>query len=307
MPPRWTVLLPTHNSAATLGLAIDSVLAQSDTDFELLIVGDGVGDDTRAVVAEHSDPRLRFIDAEKAPGFGYQTRRIVLETATGELVAFVSDDDLIGPDHLSLLGAQLAQHDLAYSRPMWCVPSGEIVPLSVDLTDPTIAALFEQKNFVPSTFWALRRTALERAGGWPVHVEAGGDWHLWRAVLALPQSTVGYVPAPTALHFRAARRSSDHEAVAAILALPDRQRWWPPAAVLETGTQQAAHDAAQHGGWWQRLAAAVTAIEHHLAFTFIDARVHPVEPPEVEIARQQVRDLYEGSRSWRLTRFLRRR
>jgi hypothetical protein len=161
---------------------------------------------------------------------------------------------------------------------------------------------FERLNYIPAVFVAVRRLALEEAGGWPVSVPSAADWTLWKAILALPGARAGYDSTPTALHFRAQRRDSDHPVVEAILALPDREQWWPEAARLSelASTQQGAAVALNVDSWWAELAQAATRIEHHVAASvsmagaLLDEAVHE--------ARADERRKIQSSTSWRITR-----
>ena len=301
---RWSVLLPTHDSPQSLGFAIDAVLAQSETDFELIMVGDGVTDETRGIIADRADARITFHDLPKADGFGYAHRRAVLERARGDYIAFASDDDLVAPHHLAVLGALLDQgNQLAYSRPIWCVPSGHLVPLSFDLADPWVRDRFGYQNFIPSVFVAVSRTALVDAGGWPVDVAAAADWTLWRRILGLPNARVGYDSSATAVHFRARRRNSDHPAVDAILALPERESWWPSEARLSGDPLQGANLDRE---WWSALTHAAQRVEHHVALVAVLGGITgELQETAVNDARAEERRTFESSTSWKVTRPLR--
>ena len=133
MSPRFTVLMPTHYRPDVIGFAIQSVLNQTETDFELFIVGDGAWPETSAVVHRFTDSRIRWFDLPKAPGYGYANRNIALRESRGELIAFAADDNLMFPDHLALHGAVLEDPSIrwAYSRALWVSSDGVTAP---DLT-----------------------------------------------------------------------------------------------------------------------------------------------------------------------------
>lgn len=208
MPPRYSVLLPTHNRRDVVGYAISSVLNQTEADFELLVVGDGCTDGTADVVASFRDPRIRWFDLPKAPHFGYANRNIALREARGELVGFMAHDDLLFPDHLELLGAALADDslELAYSRPLWIADDGRIVPFAIDLRVPDQLEIFlTHHNSIPASCVAYRRSCHKRIGYWPEdNVGGGGDWALWQRIIGPSRgANLAYVPSATALHFRA--------------------------------------------------------------------------------------------------------
>lgn len=98
--PRVSVCIPTYRGAGTIGAAIDSVLAQSFADFELVVVDDGSPDGTGALVAARNDRRLRLIRNARNLGPQGSWNRC-LELARGEFVKLLPHDDLLHPDCLA--------------------------------------------------------------------------------------------------------------------------------------------------------------------------------------------------------------
>ncbi len=97
--PKVSVLLTTYNGARHIGETIQSILDQSFTDFELVVVDDGSSDDTCAIVAGFNDPRLRLSRAPVnlgvvgARNFGFRQLR-------GRYIATIDHDDLWRPARL---------------------------------------------------------------------------------------------------------------------------------------------------------------------------------------------------------------
>lgn len=89
-----SVVIPTHNRADLLPRAINSVLKQTYTNIEVIIVSDGSTDNTRDVVDSFikNDDRVKFIEYTPSKG-GNVARNKGIEASTGEYIAFLDDDD----------------------------------------------------------------------------------------------------------------------------------------------------------------------------------------------------------------------
>ena len=97
--PLVSAAIITHNRAHYLEDAIASVLDQSFGDLELIVVDDGSTDDTRAVVAQHRDPRIRYVRQEHSGKA--LARNAAVTLARGEFLAFCDSDDVWYPHRLA--------------------------------------------------------------------------------------------------------------------------------------------------------------------------------------------------------------
>ena len=105
--PRVTVFMPVYNRAHTLREAVDSVLAQTYDDFELLLIDDGSSDGSVEIAASYADPRVRLIVHDRNQGIP-RTRNHGLAEARGELLAILDSDDAA---HRTRLDHQVAYLD----------------------------------------------------------------------------------------------------------------------------------------------------------------------------------------------------
>ena len=107
--PRVTVFIPAFNREAHIGAAIRSVLAQTLTDFELLVIDDGSTDATAERVREFDDPRIVLVQHGSNEGIP-RTRNHALERARGTYLANLDSDDLCHPRRLERQVAFLDRH-----------------------------------------------------------------------------------------------------------------------------------------------------------------------------------------------------
>jgi glycosyltransferase involved in cell wall biosynthesis len=97
--PSLSIILPTFNRVRFLGPTIDSVVAQTHTDWEMIIADDGSGAETREYLQRISDPRVRILWLSHC-GNPARVRNAAIETATGSHLAFLDSDDLWAPVEL---------------------------------------------------------------------------------------------------------------------------------------------------------------------------------------------------------------
>lgn len=178
-----TILVPTHNHAETLPIAVRSALRQTTEDLEVIIIGDGVTDDVRTAALElvAADPRVRFLDYPKGPHHGEIYRHEAIQQARSDAILYLCDDDVFLPDHVSDMVALLDRAHLVQSRNGYFDAQGALHLYPTDLADPEAVAwhlLEPRRNMVSLTGTAHSRTyylALDShwettpAGQWPDH------------------------------------------------------------------------------------------------------------------------------------------
>jgi glycosyltransferase involved in cell wall biosynthesis len=231
-----TVLLPTHDHASTLPFALESVQRQSVEDLEILVVGDGVGDDTREVVAKRSaeDDRIRFLDRPKGERNGERHRHQALSAARGRLVCYACDDDLWLPWHVETLRSALGDADFAHTLPLVFDAEGRAGAMLFDATHPGNRACMERHRIgfglasAGHTLEAYRRLP----HGWrPAPLQVASDLYMWRQFMdagmrirSLFRPTVLSFGAPYRRGWSAARRAGELADWTHLLRAPDAEQ-----------------------------------------------------------------------------------
>lgn len=164
--PAFAVVIPAYNQADFLADAIQSVLSQSHTDFELIVVNDGSTDATGEIVARFDDPRLRTITQ---PNRGLPAaRNRGYRESTAPLLAFLDADDLFHPDKLAAHVAFFAARPeigASYNARYEIAQDGAILSLWRPPLTATTADFALGFPFAPSDM-TVRRDWLDRVGGY---------------------------------------------------------------------------------------------------------------------------------------------
>jgi glycosyltransferase involved in cell wall biosynthesis len=161
--PLFSVVIPVHNDPGHYPEAIESVLSQTFTDFELLVVDDG--SDSPVVVP--GDKRIKLL-RNSAPAGPAAARNRGIDAATGEHIAFLDSDDLFLPQRLEHIATTVDHADLVVIG-----ESGSETPQPLDLdrvlrrTTPHLGSL------------SIRRACLERIGAFNEDYLACQDVELW--------------------------------------------------------------------------------------------------------------------------------
>ena len=173
-----SIVLPAFNRAGSIRMAVESVLQQSFSDFELLVVDDGSTDGTMAQLAEITDPRVQLLANPRNIGAS-AARNTGIRAARGDWVAFQDSDDEWLPQKLAKQMERLAAEPgkaIACYCGMAIVGAPENIPGSRTtiryIPDQTIATvegnLLEQllaRSFISTQTLVVRRTALLEIGG----------------------------------------------------------------------------------------------------------------------------------------------
>jgi glycosyltransferase involved in cell wall biosynthesis len=214
--PRTSVIITSFNYTEYLPAAIASVLAQTDRDFELLIVDDGSTDGSLAVARSYSDPRVRVL-VEPHRGLG-PTRNVGMQAARGRYIAFLDADDIWMPGKLAAQCAVLdrrADIGLVYTRFGVIDASGRMQSRRSYLAPKPSGAILRdllEGNVIgtPSTI-CVRREIVEDGNLWfdetRTHLE---DWHFYLRVAI--HTLVHHLPRTLAYHRQHSKNMGGHVA-----------------------------------------------------------------------------------------------
>ncbi len=199
--PRVSVIIPTYNRRDLVQLTIDSALAQTFTDSEIIVVDDGSTDNTGEMLRARYDSQIRY---------EYQTnqgesaaRNRALQLAQGEYIALLDSDDLWFPDKIEKEVRRLdaePQAGLVFCEAWLIDAAGERLadrPEGQGVTPDDLS--LEKMVFVnqiggPSTT-LIRRSTLDAVGGFDSEIRFGEDWDVWLQMLVRCYH-VAYLPEP---------------------------------------------------------------------------------------------------------------
>jgi len=180
--PMITVLMPAYNAEKYIGEAIDSVLKQSFTDFELLIINDGSTDDTKKVVGSFNDDRIVLV--EQVHGGVSNALNNGLAKAKGKYIARFDSDDICLPHRLEKQFGFLEtnpEYVIVGTDAEYMLENGDHL---FDFTcightnDELVDKLYFYCPFIHSSVM-YRKDAVLKAGGYSLFAHNFEDYLLW--------------------------------------------------------------------------------------------------------------------------------
>jgi glycosyltransferase involved in cell wall biosynthesis len=243
--PRISVVIPAYNAAATLGRAIESVLAQSWPAHEIVVVDDGSSDDTAAVAEAFGKP-VRYIHQDNAGPSAARNRGV--KEASGDWIAFLDADDWYTAERLAAHAGMIAdgvEGDFLVAAYDYVEPDGRTISSSIEDTklgkellkrcDADGRAFLEKddigrfaaQQFSDTRGLTLPRETFLRLGGFPLDLRICEDVAFMLRLCAA-STRVGVVCHPLAAYvvhdaglIRSDRLRAQTETVRALLTLAD--------------------------------------------------------------------------------------
>lgn len=183
MNPTVSVIIPTYNRAQLIAMAIDSVLAQTYKDLEIIVVDDSSTDNTEELVKGFikRDNRIKYIKHDINKG-GAEARNTGIKNARGDYVAFLDSDDMWVSEKLERQINIFEENDdiaLVYSNFIRVNDAGEHIGLGIKPKTIISGFIFREillrKVYVPLQTWIVRKDCFEEVGGFDTEFRTSHD------------------------------------------------------------------------------------------------------------------------------------
>ena len=176
-----SVIMPTYNRASVISRAIKSVLSQTYSDFELIIVDDGSTDDTKSVVSLFDDSRILYHYYSDNQGANH-ARNVGLKHSRGDIIAFLDSDNEWDFGYLKLQETILKSedYDVAFCKYVRSYDGREsrVVPDidSNNLELEEISKRMVQGNIMDTNVTCIKREIYLKCGGFDERLKRFQDW-----------------------------------------------------------------------------------------------------------------------------------
>ncbi|NER34463.1 MAG: glycosyltransferase [Oscillatoria sp. SIO1A7] len=199
--PLISIIMPAYNGEKTIRETVESVISQSQPDWELIAIDDGSQDSTVEILSSIGDPRVKVFSYFNSGPSTSRNRGIA--RARGDYISFIDADDLWTPDKLESQLQALQKHPqaaLAYSWINFIDESsqfarrGSYVALNGNVYANLLIVNFLESGSNP----LIRREALTEVGGFDESLTHGEDWDLWLRLAASYDFVA--VPSPQVLY-----------------------------------------------------------------------------------------------------------
>ena len=195
MKPRVSVLMPAYNAGKYIDESIQSVLAQTFQDWELLIVNDGSTDDTVLRVESYDDPRIRLLNNPENLRL-IKTLNRGLDHAQGELIARLDSDDNATPRRLELQvkalddhpnWAMVGAHSNVINSEGGLLKPGKECHLPSSVNGVRFSCML--RNSFRHSAVTFRKQVVMDLGGYPSDMQDVEDYALWSMVIEKHDAT----------------------------------------------------------------------------------------------------------------------
>ena len=177
-----SIVLPTYNRGEMLKNTITSIISQTYTDWELIVVDDDSNDNTEEIVNNFKDKRIRYTRNEKNSGSNYSRNRGAA-LATGEFLAFIDSDNEWLPGKLEKQMQCFktnSELELVFCKVL--VKDGMLeksVPNEEIKDSKNLKEIMVRKNIVDTSSALMRKDAFKRVGGFDEKITRLQDWDLF--------------------------------------------------------------------------------------------------------------------------------
>lgn len=221
--PTISVIIPCYNHARFLSCAVNSVLSQTFTDWEAIIVDDGSTDNTRAIAAQFADPRIRYTYQDNH-GLS-AARNTGIRAAQGLYLAFLDADDEWDPRFLEVTYRGVASSATMVVT-LACFIDEQGAPLPAQggqvLAPHEFRPRLLEGGFFPLHAALVRAESVRSVGLFDEMLTSLEDWDLWlritaidESVLTIPESLAHYRISTGSMSTNAARMHANRIAVLA--------------------------------------------------------------------------------------------